>query len=191
MDTRTRTGARIVLLALAALTLAGGWDHPESKTASIGLDGASPKQRAIVEWALGRYERAGLELPRIDIAFHADPAGCRGNSGFYSPGRLDVCSTDDRDYARKVVVHELAHAWAAANLTADDRERFLGQQGLEEWSSWDVPWGMRGFERAAEIITWGVGDRSMRPLLPDRDPDHLEVAYRMLTGRAAPEAPAE
>jgi hypothetical protein len=191
MDTRTRTGARIVLAALAALTLAGRWDGGRGPTEAIRLGAATPEQRAIVEWAIERYERAGLELPPLDVVFHDDPAGCRGNSGFYSPGRLDVCSTDDRDYARKVVVHELAHAWSVANLSAEDRERFLDEQGLDRWSSWEVPWGMRGFERAAEIITWGVGDRSMRPLLPDRDPADLEAVYRMLTGLAAPAAAAE
>jgi len=191
MDTRTRTGARIILAALAALTLAGSWDSGREAAGTIHLGSASPEQRAIVEWALERYERAGLELPSLDVVFHGDPSGCHGNSGFYSPGRLDVCSFDQRDYARKVVVHELAHAWSAVNLTAEDRERFLHLQGLDVWSSWEVPWGMRGFERAAEIITWGVGDRSMRPLLPDRDPTHLEAAYRMLTGQAAPDAPAE
>lgn len=189
MATWTRIGAGILLLLTAAALWHG--DVPAS-AGPITVEGATQAQRALVEWALGRYRRAGLELPPVDVHFHADPAGCGGNSGFYASGRLDMCVTEITPYARNVIVHELAHAWSDRNLSAEERDRFLHFRHLTAWDSWDDPWAYRGTEQAAEIITWGVGDRAIPPLLEDDDdPEQLLAAYEVLTGGAPPARLAE
>jgi hypothetical protein len=185
MDTTTNRRSRIIrrTAALLLLTATLGMRQGEAPAPTIGP--ATPRERALTTWVLARYRSAGLELPAVEIEFHPTGAGCRNNSGFYRASHLDMCIADQSDeYARRVMVHELAHAWSEFNLSADDRTRFLGLRGLQTWNSWDQPWGLRGFEQAAEVLTWGVGDGATRILLPDRDDvDALRVAYESLTGR--------
>lgn len=181
MPTWIRTGARIALTAAAVLTLSRTASGPAAAD-PLAVRGTNA-QGALVDWAMARYERAGLQLPPVQVVFHPDPAGCGGNSGFFASGHLDVCVTELSAYARNVVVHELAHAWCDANLTDRDREGFLHLRGLTTWNSWDQPWAYRGYEQAAEIITWGVGDRAIPPLLEeDDDPEQLLAAYETLVG---------
>lgn len=190
MDTRTNRRRRILSIlppVLLAVALgAGGGQAPRSALESprIAVVAPTPREHAITEWALERYRMAGLELPAVEIEFHPDPSGCRNNAGFYRASHLDLCVADAADaYARRVMVHELAHAWSVANLTEADRERFLGLRGLDAWNSWDEPWVRRGFEQAAEVITWGVDDDPVRILLPDReDTASMTTAYELLTG---------
>jgi len=97
-----------------------------------------------------------------------------------------VCSADDTlAYSRKVVLHELAHAWSEGHLTAGDREEFLNIRDLRSWNSGEVPWGLRGNEQAAEIITWGLGEGEIAPMLPSPvDAETLASLYEGLTGHA-------
>lgn len=171
---------RLVTLVLLATTL--GMRSGETQGPSVAA--ATPRERGLATWVLARYRTAGLELPGVEIEFHPDPSGCRDNSGFYRQNHLDVCIADEADaYARRVLVHELAHAWSEANLTTADEARFLRLRGLDTWNSWDEPWGARGFEQAAEVLTWGVGDGATRILLPDHDDAaSLTRAYVSLTG---------
>ena len=190
MDIRRHTLESVLVLALAALVSGGtsGWPAEDP----VRLVGGTPFDHRLVDWALERYEAAGLELPPVEIHFHRDPAGCRGNSGFYDSGRLDVCSVDNTvAYSRKVVVHELAHAWSEAHLTAEDQGRFLNLRGLRSWNSREIPWGLRGSEQAAEVITWGVtAGVGVAVLMPGDDaPEQLRSAYELLTGRAPPGQP--
>jgi hypothetical protein len=188
MDIRRPTLGSLLVLALMTLASAGTGGRPAGE--GVRLVGGTPQERLLADWALERYRAAGLELPPVEIHFHRDPARCRGNSGFYGSGRLDVCSVDNTvAYSRKVVVHELAHAWSEANLTVGDRERFLNLRGLQSWNSWEGPWGLRGFEQAAEIITWGVTGGAGTVLVPSDDaPEQLRSAYELLTGRPPLEA---
>jgi hypothetical protein len=187
MATWTRIGARILLLASIAAVL--GRAGVPAAARGTDVHGGTPAQRTLVEWALGQYHTAGLELPAVDVWFHADPEDCGGgNSGFYAGGRLDICVTEITPYARNVIVHELAHAWQDLNLDEADERRFLQLRNLTTWNSWDVPWAFRGTEQAAEILTWGVGDRAIPPLLEgDDDPEQLRAAYEMLTGSLPPD----
>jgi hypothetical protein len=151
----------------------------------LAFRGGTPAQRAVVGWAVERYVRAGMPLPSLDVRFHDDPAGCGGNSGFYANGLLDVCVPGDSPYARNVVVHELAHAWCEAHLAPQAIDRFLRLRGLRAWNDPDDPWGVRGTEQAAEVITWAVGDRAIEPLIPGDalGPRALRAAFVTLTGR--------
>jgi hypothetical protein len=175
---------RPVALVLLSTTL--GMRPSETPGPSVAAD--TPRERELATWVLARYRSAGLELPAVEIEFHPDPSGCRDNSGFYRANHLDVCIADQADaYARRVLVHELAHAWSESSLTAADRARFLRLRGLDTWNSWDEPWGARGFEQAAEVLTWGVGDGATRILLPDHDDAaSLTRAYLSLTGLQPP-----
>jgi hypothetical protein len=180
---RDRTGVRAIgLAALAGLLLLGAC-RPEREI--VRLHDATPREEALVDWAIGRYQAAGMWLPPIDVYFHADASACADNSGIYSGGRLDICSAHKATaYARKVLVHEMAHAWSDAHITPTTIEAFLDLRRLKSWGSWEEPWGLRGYEQAAEIITWGVGDGAIEPLLPtDDDPEQLEIAFQLLVGR--------
>lgn len=153
----------------------------------ISVHGGTPGQVAMVDWAIGRFETAGLTLPPLEVSFHPAPSGCMGNSGLYDAGRLDVCTLDqEAAYARKTIVHELAHAWIEGNVPAASRARFMRLRGVQSWNDGDQPWGLRGYEQAAEVITWFIGP-GLAPLLPDHpDPAALRQAYRALTGMAPP-----
>jgi hypothetical protein len=172
----------VVALTVAALaaTLAG--IEPE-----VRVDARTDSDLELVRWAIGRYGRAGIDLPSVRITFHPDAGGCDGNSGLFRRGRVEMCSDGSQDYRRRVLLHELAHAWGAARLDAMDRERFLDLRGLAAWDERRTPWGQRGAEQAAEVLTWGIGDPSMPVLLHDRDDGAaLASAYRSLTGSPPP-----
>lgn len=190
MDIRRLTLGSLLVAALLALAPAEASGGPPGE--AVRLLGGTPQEHQLAHWALERYQAAGLDLPPIEIRFHRDPAGCLDNSGFYRSGRLHICSVDNTvAYSRKVVVHELAHAWSEAHLTAEDRERFLDIRELRSWNSLEVPWGLRGTEQAAEIITWGLGEGEIGPLLPAPvDTETLASLYELLTG-CAPITPDE
>ncbi len=185
MDTTTNRRSHPIRRTIALALLASTLGMRSAEAPGTTIREATPRERALTTWVLARYHSAGLELPAVEIEFHPTAAGCRDNSGFYRDFHLDMCIADQADeYARRVMVHELAHAWSEANLSPADRARFLRLRGLQTWNSWDQPWGLRGFEQAAEVLTWGVGDGATRILLPDRDDANgLTAAYESLTGR--------
>lgn len=187
MDT-IKNRRRYWIVGFAAVVTVG-FGGASAATAEVTVSARTQGEAAIADWAQAQFAAAGLELPTLEIVFHSDPSGCHDNSGLYRPFHVDLCVEEEFDaYARRALVHELGHAWVAANLTAEDRARFMKARGLSSWNSRDVAWGMRGFEQAAEVITWGVGARDTRILLPDHDePDSLAAAYETLTGGRAPE----
>jgi hypothetical protein len=183
MDTVTNRHKLLFVLLVLSAGLAQAPRPAEAGGVSVVAQTA--RQRQIADWALDRYAEAGLRLPPIKIVFHPQPTGCRGNSGWYQGDRIDLCVADQSDaYARRTLVHELGHAWAAAELTDAERDGFMRARGLSTWNSRDAAWSARAFEQAAEIVTWGVGARETRILLPDHDePRSLTAAYELLTGR--------
>lgn len=171
------------MLATAA-SLAG----PKPGT-SVHVLGGTPIQREMVRWAVGRFDAAGLNLPQLEVRFHPDREGCRGRLGYYAEGVVDVCRRHMDLWASREMVHELAHGWVAANLTDADRARFLALRGLVTWNDDTVPWEGRGFEHAAEIIAWAIGDQAdgiYMPSIPDNEHPQLSLAYRALTSRRLP-----
>ena len=82
----------------------------------------------------------------------------------------------------ETILHEIAHAWAAHNLSDDQRQAFVDLRGLDTWFG-DAPWHERGSEQAAVIIAWGLGETSRRPTwMPNRDLDSLTKAFNQLVG---------
>lgn len=135
-------------------------------------------------WALERYREAHLAVPAVDVHFHPDPSGCRGNLGYFEGLRVDLCVRLEMEPGpQRIVLHELAHAWTRAHLTDDARAAFTLVRGLATWSDESADWKDRGIEQAAEIMAWGLGDGTMMPMISgDRDPAALADAFQVLTG---------
>ncbi|HET7309009.1 MAG TPA: hypothetical protein VFJ54_02670 [Actinomycetota bacterium] len=184
----TAIASRLLILVLAAATMAGGGDHVKPEPASIVVGdgiwvfGADTEHERLVRWAIGRYEHAGLKVPPIDVHFHADTSGCYGHLGSELGGRVDICVVIVSEIARDAVLHEMGHAWVTANVSASVRERFMRMRGVKAWNDQRVIWDERGFEHAAETLAWALGHRYIAPGIPDHDPVRLTAAFELLTG---------
>ncbi len=185
--------ARTLHTLILILLLAGNPSSPivESDTVAppsvVVVDGGNAIDRntALVDWALGRYEEAGLVLPDIRVSFHSpDSPECPG----YGVGRWRLEETGHRVWlctaSKRVLLHELAHAWAHENLDASQRGDFVDHLSLESWDSAHIDHGLRGMEQAAEIIAWGLLDR--RDQMPHLGGIDKASAYQLLTGSTSP-----
>jgi hypothetical protein len=153
----------------------------------IMVQDATADELNLARWAVGRYDRAGLVLPPLQIYFHDDASGCQCHTGLYSTGRVDLCpGVYLNAMTRKTILHEMGHGWSEARLTDDERTRFMTFRGLDNWEDYAEPWGQRGWEQAADIVAWGVGERIFMPTIPDNSPDALAAAYLLLTGTPLP-----
>ena len=185
-----KTARILVLLAVPALL--GSTNLKTVVTVQVGPNAwvidASPKELDLVRWAIGRYDRAGLALPPLEFAFHADVSGCQGRTGLYHSGIVDLCPGLVINLTTQhTVLHEMAHAWSETNVGDAVRARFLALRHLDTWNSWDEPWADRGWEQAAEVISWTIGDRTLSLWsIPRHDPTQILAAYTMLTGRRPP-----
>jgi hypothetical protein len=167
--------------------------RPVSAMAEHEFGFRSRSDAALTEWALARFDQAGLVLPPLVISFHDDRPGCGGNFGLYrsgAPAQVDICGFNwDRFVvtAKKTMLHELAHAWIQHALTELARERFLDLRGLNTWGDDEFPWEEQGSEQAAEIIAWALMDEDLQlTRFRDADPAALSQAYAQLTGSLPP-----
>jgi len=194
MDTATRTWIRRTALGLCVATLPFAAHYPAAAPSSdpapvpsIVIFGADAEDEAAIDSALHRYRVAGLEnMPPLEVHVHASHRPCNGGLGLHHAGRIDLCTKDSSEpYARKFALHEMAHAWAGANVSQEILERFMEVRGLEGWNDQSSPWKERGIEQVAEVITWGLGEGEIQPLLPEpTEAAELQWLYEMLTGRA-------
>jgi hypothetical protein len=178
----------LAIMAMVAMTLAMGRIETETR-----ISGGSQAQQALARWAVGRFESGGLTLPSLEIRFHAAAEGCEGRMGGYSNGTADLCGEHVNWMSRRTLLHEMAHGWVEATVSADLKARFLRLRQLETWSDHDVGWEERGTEHAAEIISWALFDQGIGthlPSVPRNDPEQLAEAFELLTGRPIPELPA-
>lgn len=174
-----------VIGSVAAMALGAG--QPDSGTAIVG---GTAEQQAMARWAVGRFAAAGLSLPTLEIHLHADQKGCGGRLGNYLNGVANVCGSHTDLMAHRLVLHEMAHAWAEHNLSSDQRARFLELRGLTTWKDHTAEWSERGTEHAAEIMSWALGDQGTginTPSIPDNSIEELTDAYELLTGNPLPE----
>lgn len=144
--------------------------------------------QALVEWAVARFDAAGLELPEVTVTFHDDLGPCAGNSGRYrdgDPPRIDLCVPDDQPNCRRLtVLHELGHAWAESRTSVAVRSVFLAERGLTAWVDADCPPHRWGAEHAAEVVSWALMEEPIRIVrIHDVEPARLAVAFEVLTGR--------
>lgn len=163
-------------------------DRMPASSSITTISDSAPWTRRI-EWALGRFDAAGLQLPPVAITVHEDASPCGGNSGRFRPGRpveVHLCSRSSADstVARLITLHELAHAWAETQLTAAERDAFLELRELDAWIDPQLPRHEWGAEHAAEVVSWGLMDAEVPIIrINDAQPTALEVAFRLLVAR--------
>ena len=157
---------------------------------AIEIVGGTADQQKLAQWAIDRYQEAGLPLPSTRIEFHATREGCRGYLGHYSQsqGRVDVCNSDnERTEPIHTILHELAHAWSFEYLPQTTIDAFTEYRGLTAWHDTEVAWWKQSKEQAAEIVAWGLmdGDDPFLNRWVIGEPcEELADAFELLTGTA-------
>jgi hypothetical protein len=191
---------RILGVGLLLSGISAGWlltpDTSEVAAFSeqeIALDQAGFRDEAdvaLAQWALDRFDQAGLELPPLSLSFHDDRTECEGHVGYYRPGTpasIDICGFNwDRFLVtpKKTILHELAHAWTHQTLDGATRNRFLDARGLDTWQDDSMLWEEQGNEHAAEVIAWGLIDEDLLlTSIGEADSVQLAEAFELLTGR--------
>lgn len=193
MDTKriTQTAARVTIGAFALVTLAtSSPTHAVDEATPVQtLDGVrlhepNPQREEMLDWALKQYRAAGLDMPSVDVYFHGDSSGCGGYLGHTQNGRVDLCVRLAMErQPQRIVLHELAHAWAEVQLDEETRARFMRLRNLPGWNVTSDDWKVRGTEQAAEIIAWGLGEGTTSPMITgDIDPAALADGFLLLTG---------
>ena len=189
MDTATSNRrsriALILCLAFATATLGSQRSAPAGARA-LTIHEADAAQEQAVDWALHRYRLAGLDgMPSLEVYLHRSHGACNEGIGLYHAGRIDLCTkTSSEPYQRKFALHEMAHAWTESNVEPAILDRFMQVRGIATWNDRSYDWKERGTEQAAEIVTWGVGEGEIAPLLPETvDVRTLAGLYRLLTDR--------
>jgi hypothetical protein len=143
----------------------------------------------ILGWVVKRYEQAGLHLPDIEVIFHPSeesmedcafhPARWTSHDAGH---RIDIC-TDAPESRRRLLLHELAHAWSHEHLTKSQRLAFLDLRGLKSWNGPGADWYHRGSEHAAELVKWGLNILcTPQNMLEGEEHASLETAFESLTG---------
>jgi hypothetical protein len=166
------------------------WAAPLSPRPRIELIGLSVAQREVVNYAVGLFAEAELSLPALVVHGSQDPSACDGHDGLHRPhdevSEIFLCSPAADEWFRRVVLHELAHAWSTIGLPVERRHAFQMLRGWEHWSNHKHgEWRDNGTEQAAEIIAWGVADKAAPTVQIDHDTcSELRVGYITLTGIA-------
>lgn len=196
---RTSILAQIVLLVASAIVrlpsgyqVVTGHETTSSLTSAIqavvaepaGVYGADEVMEREILDAVDRFAEAGLTLPELRIYVHDSDEPCRGHMGLYGKGgdrhRIDLCERH-----RKVITHELAHAWEYHNLDDSTRQAFLDRANLKVWNDKDVPYPARGVERVAYLISWALDDQSIQAISLGHYIEDLD-RYEFLTGNSSP-----
>jgi len=132
--TKTSRIITVVSLTLGLAAATGGYEDHHGRAVSI--EGANVDEVALVEWAAGRFQAAGLELPDLTVEFHDDLASCRGSYGLYrvAASIIKMCNRGGMKIEpRHTILHELAHAWKFENLTEEETTAFTQRRGLATW----------------------------------------------------------
>ncbi len=176
-----KNAIRITATLIATVAMFSG----ATTRAGLAVANATTAEAAMVEWAIDRFEEAGLELPPVSVAFHDTVDGCRGYIGHYDAGsrRLDVCNRGETHIDPvNTLLHELAHAWSFDHLSDADRVAFIARRNLESWDD-SYSWWLMGQEQAAEIVAWGLMDDLARSVyLYSESCEGLAAAFELLTG---------
>lgn len=179
---------------LAAVTFVAALASPAApaarETDAVRMIGLSSEQVELVTHLVDLYDQAGLELPPVVFRIGTDVPLCEHRPGLhsYSDGTSEIvlCYPKIAGREYRILLHELAHAWARVGLTEERRAAFKELRGWEHWHDYGrASWRENGTEQAAEIIKWGVSDRSVRLFIDDVTCDELRDGYRVLTGREA------
>ena len=184
-----RAIGRLGASVLALLALAGGWSLAARRAAGVEIGSGvlvvseDPAQQELAQWAVARFERAGLDAPTVQIRFHADRAGCGGHLGYARDGRIDVCTVLVNEMARRNLLHEMSHIWIDQNVSGQEARTVPRLPRPVRVERIDRPdWDERGYEQAAETMAWALGDRILSAQIPDNEPAQLAAAFELLTG---------
>ena len=189
MDTATRTlSSRIALFLclIVAAAILGSQRSAPAEQRPLTIHGATAAEERVIDWSIRRYRDAGLDgMPNLEVYIHRSQEGCRDGIGYYLDGRIDLCTAASSEpYQRKFALHEMAHGWIETNVDSAVLDRFMQVRGIAAWNDRTFDWKQRGTEQAAEIVTWGLGEGEISPLLPEAlDAPALARLYELLTGR--------
>lgn len=204
--------APVIAAALAVISFAGGVapSPPEAKHGAAGpvaveavvtpgeapaadvvatghgvtVIGGTTADRAAIAAAVGVFEKVGLELPYLELYIHGSRSGCASAQGLFnadgSGRRIDLCAMNER-----LILHELAHAWAHHSLTAADRDAFVELTGLPTWNDHDFGHAIRATEVAADAISFGLSSSSLSDEDARRSLTDIEY-FVFLTGEEPP-----
>jgi len=171
------------LAAFALVSLLSGEITMTTTASEVVVSADTSEQRALAEWAVERYETAGLVLPSLNIEFVGpDQIACGGvpaRTYFEETPTVKMCWNNEF-----MLLHELAHVWVEQNVPPTDRDSFTAMRDdVRGWAGTEVPWSERASEHAANIIAWGLQEK---PYLISRtypnDKDSLLEAFEFLTG---------
>lgn len=184
-----RSCAGTILISLAVVLFGGPLDA-NSRSEEIesvrqfDISGGTDEQEAAVEFALRRMEYLPGPMPNLEIRI-LEPSGCQGKAGVFraavDPWQIDLCRVE-----MFVILHELAHAWTKAHISAPVRAGYINAQKLETWSDAGIPRDSRGSEHAADTIAWGLLPRPLGSFSPDGPLARRQEAFCQLTGVAPP-----
>jgi hypothetical protein len=124
------------------------------------IKGATVDEFAMAEWAVGRFESAGLTLPNVTVYFGHDDE-CHRAAGLYRhcAAAATICNGGAHDNPpRQTLLHELAHAWSLHTMQHGDVTEFLSNEGPRHWAGGGVGFWNLGAERVAEYVAWGLSD---------------------------------
>jgi hypothetical protein len=182
-----RPSPRLLVALLLVVVGVGGPASPG--LSSPGVDDLPADVRQVVDWAVGRFEAAGMELPALRVVYHGDDADpCAGYLGVHRQvddvHRIELCTSLRGRVMEVLVLHEMAHAWIEREVGDDAREQFRQLRGWTHWRDHAaVAWHENGSEQAAEILAWGLLDRPMQVVrIHEASCEDLVVGYRTLTG---------
>lgn len=157
---------------------------------------ASPALEGHVETALAAFATHGLPQPTVEeIRFDPTDPQCDGRSGLYDRSTRSVLLCFDADSTRlgsdetlhrserRVLLHELAHAWTETHTSVEQQEAFLRLHGLEHWNDLTGFWHRRGTEIAAETFVWVLTDAEIMPrTIASFSEDVLRDGFEIVTG---------
>jgi hypothetical protein len=161
--------------------------RPAEVAQVVELVNLSSEQEQSVSRIAALFGDAGLQLPRLVVRGSANRADCSDHEGVHrrhgEESEIVLCSSPTSTWERRVVAHELAHAWVAAEVTSDRRAAFREVRGWQVWRDYELAdWRDNGTEQAAEIIAWGVFDKATPLEIDVGSCAALRDAYVALTG---------
>ena len=164
----------------------------------IGVDNGTPGLEGLILWSFDQFRTHGLGTPTVRrVTFYDNQIDkCERVAGLILDDAVTLCfgttgaclasdCTTWETWAKKAVLHELAHAWIDEHLTAEEIKRFQAATAMPTWSDPEHAWGDRGVELAAETIAWAMLDQPIpiNPKLGTHTGTELAQYYEILTGR--------
>jgi hypothetical protein len=175
----------------------------ETATGQVVVRNGSGRLHEALREEIARYARAGLDSPATTaVVFDPLDARCAAMQGWFdfATTAILVCADEDsicsdgrcwgQDALRRVLRHELAHAWVFDHEDASVRARLLGTVSIHRWNDPTDQHHQRGVEWAAEVLAWAMSGRcdETPATLRHPDPRLLRAAFTVLTGTSATSA---